>query len=341
MENSIDPTQAQLKFIPSALATKLERIVNDPRDLPFFETIGLISLVLLPFALSFYFYNFSWWLAPLYWITLIWFLGPFLLTLHLICHRKLFKKEHAWANRIIPWFIGPFFGQIPEAFYAHHVAMHHLENNMHADLSSTLKYRRDSFFHWLQYFLKFVFLGRLTLLKYIWQRKRMKIFWPLVFGLVFCWSLVVGLTFLNPRASVVVFYVPMAIAWFGLMAGNWTQHAFVDACDPNNPYKNSITVINAIYNKRCYNDGYHIGHHLKQMRHWCEMPEDFAANRESYIKNKSIIFNTYDYQILWIFLMLKRYDWLAKHFVDLNEPDKKMSQAEIIDLLKMRTAPVV
>lgn len=337
MNKTIDPREAQLKYIPSGVANWLTKFLCDKRDLPFLETALVISCLLIPFGISFYTYEFSWWAALPYWVMFVYFLGPFLLTLHLICHRKLFKSDYAWANKLIPWLIGPFFAQIPEGFYAHHVAMHHLENNMHKDLSSTLKYRRDSFFHWFRYFVKFVFLGRLTLLGYLWKRKRMKVFWPLVRGLIFFWGTVALVTYLNPRASVVVVFVPMAIAWFGLMAGNWTQHAFVDGQDPNNPYKNSITVIDAVYNKRCYNDGYHIGHHLKQMRHWTEMPEDFEVNREKYIENKSIVFRTHDYQILWIFLMLKRYDILAKYFVDLSE---KMSKDEIVALLKSRTAPI-
>lgn len=337
MNKTMDPRCASTPLLPNQLTLNFEKFLCDKRDMPFIQTVLTIALVMFPFAASFFAYDFSWWVAIPYWVMFVYFLGPFLLTLHLICHRKLFKSDYAWANKLIPWMVGPMFGQIPEGFYAHHVAMHHLENNMHNDLSSTLKYRRDSFWQWLNYFVKFVFLGRTTLLVYLWQRKRKKVFWPLVRGLIFFWGLVALATYMNPKASVVVVWVPIAIAWFGLMAGNWTQHAFVDATDPNNPYKNSITVIDSVYNKRCFNDGYHIGHHLKQARHWTEMPEDFDNNRQAYIDNKSVVFHTHDYQILWIFLMLKRYDILAKYFVDLSG---KMSKEDIMNLLRERTAPV-
>jgi len=79
------------------------------------------------------------------------------------------------------------------------------------------------------------------------------------------------------------------VSRFGMMAGNFAQHAFVDAAQPENPYRNSLTCINSTYNRRCFNDGYHIGHHVKATRHWTEMPADFIANRERYAQEDAIV----------------------------------------------------
>ena len=49
-----------------------------------------------------------------------------------------------WANYYIPWVLGPFFGESPETYFAHHVGMHHAENNLEDDISTTLPYVRDS-----------------------------------------------------------------------------------------------------------------------------------------------------------------------------------------------------
>ena len=38
---------------------------------------------------------------------------------------------------------------------------------------------------------------------------------------------------------------------------------------------------------------------------------------------------------IWVFLMLKRYDWLADHYVAID--DRQRSKEEIIELLKERT----
>ncbi|WP_090601813.1 hypothetical protein [Parapedobacter koreensis] len=37
-----------------------------------------------------------------------------------------------------------FFGHMADTYYAHHVGMHHAENNLKDDKSSTMSYQRDS-----------------------------------------------------------------------------------------------------------------------------------------------------------------------------------------------------
>jgi hypothetical protein len=120
-----------------------------------------------------------------------------------------------------------------------------------------------------------------------------------------------------------------------MMAGNWGQHAFIDQADPANCYTNSITCINATYNERCFNDGYHIGHHVKQNRHWTEMPEDFQRNIARYAAEKAIVFQKIDNFIVWLLLMLKRYETLAGLMVQLGETP--MTTEEKIALMKSRT----
>src|SRR2546428_6680245 len=43
-------------------------------------------------------------------------------------------------------------------FRSHHLAMHHVEDNLPPDLSSTMPYRRDRFLDWLRYFGRFLVL---------------------------------------------------------------------------------------------------------------------------------------------------------------------------------------
>ena len=140
---------------------------------------------------------------------------------------------------------------------------------------------------------------------------------------------------INWRATVVVLIVPLLVIRFLMMAGNWGQHAFVDAQAPDNCYRNSITCINSSYNRRAFNDGYHIGHHLSATRHWTEMPADLLATRQQYIAERAIVFTKVDFFLVWLFLMLKRYDWLARCFVSLDGQERP--RQEIIDLLRSRT----
>ncbi|HSY24130.1 MAG TPA: fatty acid desaturase, partial [Polyangiaceae bacterium] len=120
-----------------------------------------------------------------------------------------------------------------------------------------------------------------------------------------------------------------------MMAGNWAQHAFVDEASPENNYRNSITCINCTYNRRCFNDGYHIGHHLKSTRHWAEMPEEFSRNLPKYADERAIVFEGVDFFGVWMLLMVRRYDLLAKRFVALGA--SRPADSEIIALLRSRT----
>ncbi len=142
------------------------------------------------------------------------------------------------------------------------------------------------------------------------------------------------LLFVNWKATLAVFILPFLLIRFLMMAGNWAQHAFIDLSDPSNCYKNSITCINSYYNKTCFNDGYHIGHHLKPNLHWTEMPVDFQNNIEKYVANGAVVFEGTDFFMIWFMLMTKQFKNLASHYVDLNK--QFQSQEEIIVFLKSR-----
>jgi hypothetical protein len=46
-------------------------------------------------------------------------------------------------NVYIPW-VRPFFGESPETYFAHHVALHHPGNNFEDDVSTTLRFVQRS-----------------------------------------------------------------------------------------------------------------------------------------------------------------------------------------------------
>ena len=221
-------------------------------------------------------------------------MGPFILMLHNTSHRTLFKRPWGWMNKYIPWVLGPFFGESPETYFAHHVGMHHAENNLEDDLSTTLPYRRDSLPHFLAYFFLFFFGALVQLLTYFAKKRRYSLLLRCALGETLFYVAVGGLFFVNWRATLIVFVIPFLITRFAMMAGNWGQHAFVDEAAPANNYRNSITCINTRYNRRCFNDG-----------------------------------------VVWFFLMLKRYDWLAARMVPLG--DAQPSVEESIAVLRSRT----
>jgi hypothetical protein len=321
-----------------ALAERLAvHFINDPRDVPFLKLMALLSVTVIPTGVALFVPGaFRWWLAGLHLVLVFYFLGPFILMLHNTSHRRLFRRPWGWMNSYIPWVLGPFFGESPEAYFTHHVGMHHPENNLEDDVSSTLPYRRDRLADFLRYFLRFFFIGLLELIRYFAINRRRALLLRTIVGELSFWGMVVALLFVDWRATVVVFVLPLFIARFAMMAGNWGQHAFIDRESPENNYRNSITCINCGYNRRCFNDGYHIGHHLKATRHWTELPEEFRRHLNTYATEGAIVFSGIDFFGVWFCLMLRRYDWLARRVVQLS--DVAQSQEEIIALLQSRTS---
>ncbi len=316
--------------------------LNDPRDVVFVRLSLLITLVQLPLAVAlFVLGDFSWWLAAGYWA--VWgyfFLDKYILMLHCVCHRPLFSKRYKAWNLYIPWVIGPFCGETPDTYFAHHMGMHHREGNLHADLSSTMRFQRDSFLHWLRYYGRFMLLGLAELTRYHLRGGRSRMARRVVVGELSFITLVLLLGyFVSWQAALVVFVIPVLVVRALMMAGNWGQHAFVDPDEPDNDFKSSITCINTRYNRRCFNDGYHIIHHLKPALHYSEMDEEFDNNIQLYGKQDAIVFDGYDFFEVWLLLMTKRYKKLARAFVRLPGAPER-NDDEVISLLKRRLVPI-
>ncbi len=324
---------------PGTLDRFFLSLINDERDLPFLWLMMSFSLVVLPFAALLY-VHFQWWLGVLY-IALLFgmFFDRCILMLHNTSHRVLFKPKYRLFNHYIPWLMCPFYGQPPEGYFGHHMGMHHPENNLEDDLSTTMPYQRDRFTHFLHYWFVFMTTTIFRLSTYLSRHKRGRLAVKAIGGEIL-YFIVCGIgLFFRPGATFVVFVLPYLLARFLMMWGNWGQHAFIHRDHPENPLLNSITCINTRYNRRCFNDGYHIGHHVKANRHWTDMPADLEKNAERYGKEGAVVFEGIDFFQVSLYLFLKRYDWLAKAFVETG--DQTRSEEEIITFLKTRLVPVV
>ena len=333
-------------FEPKSKYSALERfflkMIRDERDLPFIKLCLFLLFTIIPSAVLMYLH-----IVPGYWwylhflvhtILIVPNMGPFTLMLHNTSHRPFFKSEYGFFNGIIPWIIGPFMGQSPLLYYSHHIGMHHSEGNMPEDKSSTMPYQRDSLGGFFHYWFSFLTIGIVQLVEYFsTKNKKTRRHFQLmsIRGEALFFAFCIAMCFLDWQSTLMVFIAPVVAIRTAMMMGNWAQHAFVDQDEPENDYKNSITCINSFYNKTCFNDGYHIGHHANPNMHWTDMPGDFLKNQQKYIDNNAIVFEGIDYNQIWFYLMTKRYDTLAKHFVNLG--NRFSSDAEIIALLKART----
>jgi len=332
-----DPVYHEQKSV-NGLSKFFASLLNDSRNVPFVYFMLLVMLTTIPFAVVLFIPGmFNWWLAiPYFLYNVIFLMGTFILMQHNVAHNALFRRKYKLLNNIIPWVLAPFFGLTPETYFAHHIGMHHPENNLPPDLSCTMKSRRDSFGDFMSYFLRFFFWVIPDLSIYLKRKNRKKILRRMLTGESAYLVFVIILLFVNWKAAIVVFLFPMVFTRFMMMTGNWAQHAFIDSEAPENCYRNSITCINSGYNKKCWNDGYHIGHHLYPSLHWTEMPEEFLKNIEKYKSEDAIVFRKLDYFMIWFLLMTKNYTSLSKYYVELNTENPR-SKEEVIHLLKKRT----
>lgn len=276
------------------------------------------------------------WLIPVYAAACIYLIPRTVLMLHNTMHRPFFRRPRAF-NLIHTYLMTAVTG-IPAAYAEHHIGMHHAENNLDEDLSSTMRYQRDSFFGWLRYVTHFALFTHFELTRYLLSRKRTKMAWRSLFSELGHLTFVLLMVFINPRAGLIAFVAPAVLVRALMMWGNWGQHAFIDKNAPGNSYVNSITCINSTYNRRCFNDGYHIGHHVKMNRHWTELPADFRANEERYAKEGSIVFEGIDFFMVSLYLFLGNYDALARRYVHLADDNR--THEEIVAHLKERVARV-
>ncbi len=265
-----------------------------------------------------------------------WLSAPVILMLHCTMHRPFIRSPKV-LDRMHPFVMSFYFG-IPAGYAEHHLGMHHVEDNMPEDLSSTMRYRRDSFLHFLLYFGRFFFLILVELTRYLVRHRRTKMARRAVLGDLAHQALVVASLLVDWRFGLVAFAIPYFGVRLLMMIGNWGQHAFVNTARKNDGLSNSITCINAGYNKRAFNDGYHIGHHLKGTRHWTELPTELRDNHAMYAREGAIVFEKLDFFLVSILLWTGQWKTLAKHYVRLD--GKPRSDEDVIAMLKSRVHPI-
>jgi len=320
------------------------RMLNDARDTSVLWLMLQCGLVALVGVGLFFVPNLAgispWYLAPVYWgLIMAAVMDRFTLMLHFTSHRQLFHKDYRTLNHVIPWLLGPFFGQTPNTYFAHHMGMHHREENLADDLSSTMRFTRNRLDHWLRYYLRFLLIGLPELCLYFGARKNWKLLGRVVLGEGVYWSLIVALFWLRPEATLIVLLIPLVLIRTLMMMGNWTQHSFISQEHPEDPFQSSITCINTRYNRRCFNDGYHILHHIKPRAHWTEHPVEFEKALPDYGKHDAIVFDGVDYFQIWLCLMFGRWGALADRFVHLEGAPLR-TRDEVIAFLKSRVQPL-
>lgn len=317
----------------------MNQLLNDPRDVAHLKLIALCSLFVLPAAALYAVPSFPWWIGLVYFVVWAIFAERFTMMFHCTIHRRLFKKRFSALDAYLNWMLCPFFGQTPGSFSIHHMAMHHIEDNLPADLSSTMRYQRDSAWDFVRYYVRFACLIPFELSGYLRRTGNGGVLRQFLVGEILFIAAMVALGLWRLEATVVVFLIPFFYIRLMMMVGNWTQHAFVDPDAPENAYRSSVNTIDRRYNARCFNVGYHIYHHIRKGTHYSELVPEFEANLERYGREDAIVFDRIDLLGIWLLLLTGNHQALAKHFVHLPGAPIR-SEEEVIALFKRRLAPI-
>jgi hypothetical protein len=200
----------------------------------------------IPSAL-YLFYNFHWWHGVLHSAVQLYYMGPYTLLMHQHIHmRGVLNKKYALVDTVFPYIFDPLMGHTWNSYFFHHVKHHHIEGNGPNDLSSTVRYQRDSILHFLHYVGRFYLLVWFDLPRYFLRNKKTSLALKAggceIANYIFLYSMY---KFVNPSATIFVFLIPLALMRIALMTGNWGQHAFVDEVEPDSDFRSSITLIDA------------------------------------------------------------------------------------------------
>ncbi|MEM8639275.1 MAG: fatty acid desaturase [Cyanobacteria bacterium P01_G01_bin.54] len=264
----------------------------------------------------------------------------FILGLHYSTHTPIFNKKWGFLNHINTSILCNFFGMPLWTYYAHHIAMHHSENNVIPhDVSSTMPYQRDSKLEHFKYMLRYVFLIWFELPYHLMQQKRQKVALRCFSGTLLFFTTVYVLFQVRPIATLFVFILPTIILSFALMEGNWKQHVFVDPDDPTNIYKSSFTCINTSTNALNFNDGYHIEHHKNPAIAWHTLPRYFHKQLAHYAKHDAFVFTNISSGQVGTLVLNGQLEQLADHYVNVGQIVR--TKAELVAEFKRRLQPVL
>ena len=227
--------------------------VNWARGVARHETdVVMVTHLILYFATSvpsaiWLYRDFSYLRGVLHFAMQFYYMGTYTLMMHQHIHAGgVLTKRRAWARAfdlLFPYVTDPLMGHTWNTYFYHHVKHHHVEGNGPDDLSSTVRYQRDNLWHFLHYVGRFLFLIWLDLPLYFLRKNR-----PAMALRAAGWELanyaaLLALFRLRPDPTLFVFLLPLALLRLGLMVGNWGQHAFVDADEPDSDYRSSVTLI--------------------------------------------------------------------------------------------------
>jgi fatty acid desaturase len=331
--NQLDLEQSRNEYLfrlPNNISQWLIKNIlkgQEEKNIAIVYVMANILLTTVPFAMTLYFLEgkisdgIVCFLGLLYVLfNLFTYARSFILALHYSTHTPIFNKKWQLLKHINTSVLCNFFGVPLWTYYAHHIAMHHCENNISPhDVSSTMPYQRDSKLDHFKYMLRYVLAIWFELPYHLIQRKRYQVAYRSIAGTLIFFVSIYYLFEIWPIATLFVFILPTIIISFALMEGNWKQHIFVDPDDPNNNYKSTFACINTPTNALNFNDGYHVEHHENPGMPWHRLPEYFHSQLTHYAEHDGFIFTNISSGQVGKLVLNGQLEQLADHYVNVGQ----------------------